>query len=527
MLFKKVYHFRFKTLIGIVFLLCGLAMGQNVTPDSALQVILSNLEGTLISLPDVSNLAKKNSASIGKIEAVYMATAGNLKRERGYFDPEFYFNLYYNDLDIPTSSFFAGADVLETKETTSQTGLKLNLPIGTQLELGLNTFSLNTNSQFAFLNPEYNAFGNLRFRQPLLGGFTATGRRELTRVEFEYEAAKALYDQEVISVLSEVEIAYWNLYAAERDFGVQKLVRDRAKEFLKETEHREKAGLVGPSQVASAKTFLAEQELLLIDQEEALDGQSDLLAVLIGMRPEPEAARFKTTDIPPAEFLIEPVETIIDYAMESNLQLLAVQKEIDAGNSLVDAASWEVLPTLDLVGSVSSAGIGGDPQEVFFPGVEDPITTTTSGSFNDMLNQVIQRDYPGWSIGVELSVPIGFRSDIGEKDRLEAVTNLAEQKYIELSRTIEESVRKAHRELMHGNRRLSAATDGVEAAQEQVRIGRIEFQNGRTTAFELVRLGEDFAKAQRRYSEALVRTVNAVAKLKQLTSGRYPENTNF
>ena len=57
-----------------------------------------------------------------------------------------------------------------------------------------------------------------------------------------------------------------------------------------------------------------------------------------------------------------------------------------------------------------------------------------------------------------------------------------------------------------------------------MRIGRIEFQNGRTTAFELVRLGEDFAKAQRRYSEALVRTVNAVARLKQLTSGRYPEN---
>ena len=63
--------------------------------------------------------------------------------------------------------------------------------------------------------------------------------------------------------------------------------------------------------------------------------------------------------------------------------------------------------------------------------------------------------------------------------------------------------------------------------REQVRIGRIGFQNGQLTAFELVRLGEDFAKAQRRYSEALVRTVNAVAKLRQLTSGRYPENLNY
>jgi len=55
----------------------------------------------------------------------------------------------------------------------------------------------------------------------------------------------------------------------------------------------------------------------------------------------------------------------------------------------------------------------------------------------------------------------------------------------------------------------------------------IEFQNGRITAFELVRLSEDFAVAQRRYSEALVKTVNAVATLKQLTSGVYPAVKNY
>jgi hypothetical protein len=51
-----------------------------------------------------------------------------------------------------------------------------------------------------------------------------------------------------------------------------------------------------------------------------------------------------------------------------------------------------------------------------------------------------------------------------------------------------------------------------------VRIGLIEFSNGRSTAFELVRLGADFAVAQRRYSEALVRTAKASATLRQLTS---------
>ena len=518
------FYFLFQLLIAVVFLQSGSIRGQTTAPDSALQVIVENLVGSPISLSEAKDLALQNSTSLGKVKTLYMAAEGNLTKQRGYFDPGFYFNLYYNDLDVPTSSFFAGADVLQTKETTAQTGLTLNLPIGTQLDLELNTYSLNTNSQFAFLNPEYNGFGSLSFRQPLLEGFTANGRKDLTFAEFEYDAAKALYDQEVINIKSEVEIAYWSLYSSERNYGVQKLVRDRAKDFLTETEVREEAGLVGPEQVANAKTFLAEQEILFIDQEEELDNQSDALATLIGTWPESISSRFKTTETPPADFPIDPVDAMIDYALQSNLQLKAIQDEIDASNALVDAANWNILPSLDVLGSISSAGLGGDSQSVIFG--SDTLRTTTSGSFGNMLNQVITRDYPGWSIGVELSLPIGFRSDIGEKDRLEALTDNVEQRYIELSREIEKSIRKAHRELMHGNSRLRAAEDGVDAAQEQVRIGRIEFQNGRTTAFELVRLGEDFAKAQRRYSEALVRTVNAVAKLKQLTSGKYPENTN-
>jgi len=81
-------------------------------------------------------------------------------------------------------------------------------------------------------------------------------------------------------------------------------------------------------------------------------------------------------------------------------------------------------------------------------------------------------------------------------------------------------VRSTHRELTNGKDRLEAAREGVDAAQEQVRIGLIQFYNGRSTAFELVRLGADLAGAQQRYSEALVRTAKAAITLKELTSGR-------
>ncbi len=148
--------------------------------------------------------------------------------------------------------------------------------------------------------------------------------------------------------------------------------------------------------------------------------------------------------------------------------------------------------------------------------------TSTGGSYSNVLSQLFKRKFPGWSVGVEFTLPIGLRSGLGEKDRLEAGSLSAKQSYIELSRLLEKQIRTSYRELAHGNERLKASRDGVDAAQEQVRIGMIEFQNGRITAFELVQLSEDFAVAQQRYSEALVKTVKAASDLKQLTSGYYP-----
>jgi outer membrane protein TolC len=399
----------------------------------------------------------------------------------------------------------------------------LELPIGTQLEASLNTIQLRTNSGFAFLNPQYTAFGSLRVRQPLLGGFQTSARKSLTKAEQELRAAQARYDQEVLATSAEVERRYWDLYAAERDYAVRKLTRDQGEIFLQETELRAKAGLIGPNQVANARTFLAEQKILLLDHEEQLDRLSDQLASLIGVRPDAGKPRFITVDVPPGDFAVEPVDVLVERARQNNLDLQAAQAEVEASRTLAKAAGWEALPSVDLLGSLGGNGLAGTARNVIFGG--DTLRTTRGGSFGNALDQLSKRDFRNWSVGVEVRIPIGLRKGLGEQDRLEAEVIMAEQRYVDRARTLEDQVRTSYRELFHGKRRLEASREGVEAAQEQVRIGLIEFRSGRTTAFELVRLGADFAAAQQRYSEALVRTAKAATTLKQLTSGRYPAAT--
>ncbi len=518
------FSMRFILLIFFTALNCiSVSNSQDiVNPDSALQIILNNLDGEKLSLAEAEEYAKKNSTSYKQAEAVYLASLGALRSERGKFDPVFFLNLNYNDQKVPAASFFSGAAVLATNETNLSTGLRIDLPIGTELELALNSSRLKSNSQFAFLNPEYDAVGYISLRQPLLGGFTASAQKELNRAELESESNKAQFDQAALNLSTKVEQGYWTLYAAERDYAVQKLTLERAESLLEEAQLRAKAGLIGPSQVANAQTFRAEQKLLMIDREEQFDTESDRFAVLIGRRPDSSYTRFITIDNPPNEFANTSPEDLVDRTLNNNLDLQAAGKQVEILKNLVTAASWEALPAVDFTASISSNALGGSSQDVIFG--SDTLRSSNSGTYSDVLSEIFKRKYPGWSVGIEITLPIGLRTGLGEEDRLEAGLYGAKQNYVELARNLEQQVRTSYRELLHGNDRIKAAREGVDAAQEQVRIGMIEFKNGRLSAFELVRLSQDFAIAQQRYSDALVKTVKAASDLRRLTSGFYPGN---
>lgn len=493
-------------------------------PDSALQIIVGQLTGTPLALQQAVESAMQNATSVRSAEASLFAAQGASRREAGAFDPEIFFAMTYADQETPTASFFAGAPTLSTKQTTANGGLRMLLPIGTSVEASMGTVRLETNSAFAFLNPQYTASGSLSIRQPLLGGFHISARKHAERTDSELDAARARYEQETLAVRTEVEQLYWDLYAAERDYAVQRLTRERAEAFLRETELRARTGLIGPNQVANARTFLAEQEILLLDREEQLDRVSDQLASLIAMRPPEGSPRFLAVDNPPAQFPEEDIETVVKNAVERNLSLRAARADVEARRASARAGFWEALPRMDLVGTIGGNGLTGAPRDVIFG--SDTLRTTRMGSLSDALRQAWRRKFPTWSVGIELTVPIGLRSGLGEQERLEAEVALAEQRVVQLKRLLEEQVRSSYRDVINNARRLTAARDGVQAAQEQVRIGLIEFQNGRTTAFELVRLGADFAAAQQRYSQALVRSAKAAARLRQLTSGAYPASSS-
>lgn len=487
-------------------------------PENAVAEELASLPGERLSLEDALRLALEGATGLRTAEAELRASRGALRREKGSYDPVLFADYSFADEETPTASPFAGADVLVTETRSVSAGARMKLPIGTEVAAVVQTTRLETNSTFAALNPEHATSGRLELRQPLLKGFGPAANVEVAAAKRDLEAARARASDAAREVASNTEAAYWTLHVAERELAVRRLLVRSGEQLVQQAARRVDAGLAGPGELATGRLFLADQELAVLEAEESLESASDALASLLGQRPT--AARFRTVTPPPTSFDVPDEEAVLAQSLDRNQELRAAQAELAAAEVRASAASWDRLPRLDLLGTVGGNGLAGTGRSIAF--LDTTITVDASGGFSESFEQVRSRDFPTWSVGVSLEVPIFLREGRGERDRLLAEVERSRAEVEEVRRDVLDRVRARSRELGHGSRRLELARTSVDSALEQARIGIIRYENGQTTAFELARLGADVAVAQQRYADALTRTAKAAAELKRLSPDEPP-----
>lgn len=487
---------------------------QEAVPDSALAAALGRIDGVPISLDEVRRLARERAPSIAEAEAAVRVAEAAVRFERGVFDPELFAEMGRARTEQASASPFSGASVLTSTDVLGQSGLRALLPTGTEVAATLNATSLETNSRFAALNPQYNAFGEISVRHRLLAGGSTSVRAGSRAAEQRFDAVLARGRDTYNAVAALAEDLYWSLFAAERDLAVQFLVRDNAASVLEQARLRVEAGLAGQNQVENARVFLAEQELGLLDRQEALDFVSDQLSSLIGAYPAPGSPRFKPAHGPTGLHVAETADSLVARASRHNPTLLALGYERTALEIRLRGAKQDRMPRVDLVAALRSNGLSGAGRTIVFG--SDTLLTAQDGNFFDTWRQVGEFRYPRWSVGIDFRMPLGGRRPGSEVERLEAEVARIEAQQEIVVRDLEEQVRFHQRSIENSTQRREIARTGVEASQRQVELGLIEYRSGRTTAFELVRLGADLAAAERRYSQELIRAARAAAALRRL-----------
>lgn len=467
-----------------------------------------------LTLEQAKTLGATHSPASRSAMGAYRAARGARMVQAGDLDPVLFGEGQRISTDVPVTSPFAGSS---TRQRLLSGGLSWRSPIGTDVTVGLQQNQTESNAPFSTLPRERRALGRIEFVQPLLAGFgMAAARGELRAADRELESARLQLESARRDVDAQVENAYWQLYAAERNLDVQRVQRQRAAVFLRQQSLRGRAGAVGPGAVAIARTFLAEQEAVLIATQVGTTAASNQLAEAIGLSADSFAV-YHALDTPPEPGSVEPLPTLMAQALDANPELLASQETVGAAEARYRRAARNAWPTVEAFGGYGGSGLAGTGQQIVFGG--DTLGTAFDTQFDDAWDQVFGDDYPDWNFGVRVAVPLfAWRGERGEKERQLGNLERAQADLQARRLSLESQVRSAHLESSLSRRTLDAMRELVAAAQEQARIVRLEYQAGRSTVYEVVNLEADLANALFRESEVLVRVARANTELKRLTT---------
>jgi len=423
------------------------------------------------------------------------AADSNIFANTGIFDPNFTAGLSGNFTRSPSATLLEGALVSENRNTQMGVGVNQLLPTGTYLELKTGGLRRGTNSDFFFLNPSYNADLALTLRQPLLDGFgTLFNRAGIVIAEIGRERTATGFESTVVATLRDVENAYWDLVAARRAIEVSEQSLTLAQQLLNETQERVKVGTSAPiDTVQSEATVATRVQDLIYARNLAANAEDSLKAVLGFDDPREWMMTITTTE----DYGYNPVEPNLREAIEtahhSRPEVREKLLELDQLDYNVKVAKHVTLPSLDLEAIYGFGGLDGNAE------IENPDTgelIKTDGNFAGAYDQLTDWQFPHWSVGLNLTIPIGNN---------EAKARLAQRRFENrqgdvqlgaLKQEITRQVRFAVRALYDGAAAVDAATASMVLAERNVEAEQTKFDNGLSTNFQLSQIQEDLATAQ-------------------------------
>ncbi|MCA9229732.1 MAG: TolC family protein [Planctomycetales bacterium] len=353
-----------------------------------------------------------------------------------------------------------------------------------------------TNFEAAFTQPllqgagtQYNRIaGPFSFQQSSSGFANQIDGVVIARIR--HDITLTTFEQGIRDLMRDVEDAYWELYFTYRDLEARKIGRDSALETWRRIKSLGRVGAQGGE--ASNEAQARSQYFLFRSQAEA--AQTNLFRVenrlryMMGLAVS-DGRLFRPIDEPTTAQVRFDWTTIHCEALARRSELRSQRWEVKKRELELIASRNHLLPRLDAVGRYRWLGAGDDL--INSSGTGAPPFLDGSNAFEVLTTG----NYQEWELGVQLSMPIGFRrAMVGVRHHqllLARERSVLEDMELEVSHQLGDAVRDIDLNYAttqtHFNRRV-AAIDEVDAV-------RTLFEVGNTTLDQLL-------DAQRRRSEA-------------------------
>ncbi len=452
-----------------------------------------------LSLDEAVKRALENNTDIAVEKYNPEFSAESVRGALGIYDPFLSATLRQSRRTDPPSSAFSGGDKVKTDTFTYNFGISQYLPTGGSFGLSFNNFRQDTNNVFSTFNPSYSSTLSLNVTQPLLRNFRLDSSRLNLRVARKNrEITDLQFRQTVVNTVANVKQLYYDLIYGMDNLEAQRKSLALAKKLLEENRIKVRVGTMAPLDVVAAESEVASREEGVIVAENTLLEAEDAVKRSIFPKHDPPTwdLRIVPTDRPTAD-TVGPgtVDTLaaINNALEKRTDLVAARKGLERADISLDHARSQKLPQVDLVASYGTTGLGGN--QITRDGFGGPIINIVPGGYGDALSDVFGREFPTWSIGVNLSYSLGNRqaAAAAAEARISKDQAVANLRRLELQ--VASEVRSAARAVETNYKRVESTRAARVLAEQRLDAEEKKFAAGMSTNFQVTQAQRDLAVA--------------------------------
>jgi len=412
---------------------------------------------------------------------------------QGVYDPVLSGSANYQDANTPLDPNEArslGLSSLKQDTLDYTVGLAGKLPTGASYDL----FGSSTRTSGDLTsNFVYTGSAGISGTQPLLKNFGFGVNAAVIRIARESKTiAIQNFVQLVMSKISAVSTAYYELVFAIGNHKAAVENRELARQLLDENRKREQVGTMSPLDVIQAEAGVAESEQNVITTERTIKDNENTLKRLICQ----QVTEFRGVSLVPVDYpLVQMVALDVDESTHTALQMradyLSALHAVEQQNITVQLDHNQIWPEIDLQGSYAANGRGN-----------------TFGTFAD---RTAGGSTPTWAIGVVASFPLGNRQARSNYHiaKLDADQLLLSLKSLEQDIVVQVDNAVGHVEA--NLKSVEAARAATRLAQESLDAEKKKLLAGTSTTFLVLQAQTQLAaarsaqiRAEADYSESLV-----------------------
>jgi outer membrane protein len=453
------------------------------------------------------------------------------------FDPIVTAGLGWTHASIPVNNpFTAGTGtnaipVVSANNAFVNLGYTQGFHTGTNFSVTFDTARNTSNETDLFFNPAITPVMTATLSQPLLNGFgILPNTRYIIEAKNNIKVANSQFAQQVIATVTQTSNDYWELVFDRENVKVQEAAVGVSQKLYGDNKKQLEIGTMAPLDVLTAESQLAtDQQNLIVAQTNRLQQETVLLNDIAKNLLAQDVAGI---EIVPTTAIATPdiVENIalqdaVQEAWKKRPELFQADLNLKNAGIEVKATQNGLLPVLDAFVQYTSQGLNGnqltttqvgntfiaDPGSPLvaangspltvggvpaFVGI--PVTTTTvgKGGLSDALKNVFQNEFPTYSIGLNLTLPIRNRSAQSDSARAQLDQRQQQVQYRQTENTIVINVRNALIALQQDRAQVAAADKARTLAQQTLDAEQKKYQLGSSTSYNVVLRSRDLTAAQ-------------------------------